>query len=75
MKAINDLDLRDLMTDQKKKNMALQARRNSFYRTLKNVEPDLDDLVFDRGATANAQNKWLFEIAWEVANKGNRSFR
>ncbi|CAG5135016.1 unnamed protein product [Candidula unifasciata] len=50
--------------------MALQARRrNSFYRTLKNVEPDLDDLVLDRGAKATAQNKWLFEIAWEVANK------
>ncbi|XP_059170938.1 glycogen [starch] synthase-like [Physella acuta] len=49
--------------------MAMQRRRNSFYRTLKNVEPDLDDLVLDRGASATAQNKWLFEIAWEVANK------
>jgi hypothetical protein len=24
----------------------------------------------DRGETAEAQNKWVFEIAWEVANKG-----
>jgi hypothetical protein len=45
-------------------------RRNSFYRILKNVEPDLDDFEMDRGETAEAQNKWVFEIAWEVANKG-----
>ena len=47
-------------------------RRNSFYRTLKNVEPDLDDVVFDRGLGAAKQNKWLFEVAWEVANKGRQ---
>ena len=53
--------------------MALQARRrNSFYRTLKNVEPELDDRELDRGASAAAHNKWLFEIAWEVANKGKK---
>ena len=49
--------------------MALK-RRGSFFRTLKNVEPDFDDVYLDRGASAAASNKWLFEIAWEVANKG-----
>ncbi|XP_076451063.1 glycogen [starch] synthase-like [Babylonia areolata] len=48
--------------------MALR-RRGSFFRTLKNVEPDLDDFYLDRGASAAAANRWLFEIAWEVANK------
>lgn len=50
--------------------MSNLKRRNSFYRTLKNVEPDMDDFEMDRGDTAAAQNKWVFEIAWEVANKG-----
>ncbi|XP_033751719.1 glycogen [starch] synthase-like [Pecten maximus] len=44
-------------------------RRNSFYRTFKNVIPEYDNYVMDRGLTAAAQNKWVFEIAWEVANK------
>ncbi|XP_064599653.1 glycogen [starch] synthase-like isoform X2 [Liolophura sinensis] len=44
-------------------------RRNSFFRSLKNVEPDLDDCLMDRGATAAAENLWAFEVAWEVANK------
>ncbi|KAK7099061.1 glycogen [starch] synthase-like [Littorina saxatilis] len=48
--------------------MALR-RRGSFFRTLKNCEPDLEDYYLDRGASAAAGNKWLFEIAWEVANK------
>ncbi|KAL8561691.1 hypothetical protein ACOMHN_054988 [Nucella lapillus] len=48
--------------------MALK-RRGSFFRTLKNVEPDYDEFYLDRGASAAAENKWLFEIAWEVANK------
>ena len=51
--------------------MALK-RRGSFFRTLKNVEPDFDDVYLDRGASAAASNKWLFEIAWEVANKGKQ---
>lgn len=46
-------------------------RRNSFFRSLKNVEPDLDDCLMDRGATAAAENLWAFEVAWEVANKGS----
>ena len=45
-------------------------RRNSFYRTLKNVSPEDDGFEMDRGANAAAQNLWVFEIAWEVANKG-----
>ncbi|XP_050409067.1 glycogen [starch] synthase [Patella vulgata] len=44
-------------------------RRNSFFRSFKNITPDLDDCIYDRGASAAAQNKWVFEIAWEVANK------
>jgi len=36
---------------------------------MKNNDPTLEDLTFDRGASAATQNKWLFEIAWEVANK------
>ncbi|XP_041367402.1 glycogen [starch] synthase-like [Gigantopelta aegis] len=44
-------------------------RRGSFFRTLKNVAPDFDDVILDRGAAAAAQNRWVFEIAWEVANK------
>ncbi|CAC5409044.1 GYS [Mytilus coruscus] len=49
--------------------MAQMKRRNSFYRSFKNVEPDLDEFEMDRGETAATQNKWVFEIAWEVANK------
>ena len=49
-------------------------RRGSFFRTLKNVEPDNDEYYLDRGAFAAASNRWLFEIAWEVANKGQKVF-
>ncbi|XP_048757365.1 glycogen [starch] synthase-like isoform X1 [Ostrea edulis] len=44
-------------------------RRNSFYRSFKDACPDFEEMLLDRGATAAAQNKWVFEIAWEVANK------
>ncbi|KAK3095937.1 hypothetical protein FSP39_021056 [Pinctada imbricata] len=44
-------------------------RRNSFFRSFKNAYPDFEEMLMDRGATAAAQNKWVFEIAWEVANK------
>lgn len=27
--------------------------------------------VMDRGLSAAQNNRWTFEIAWEVANKGN----
>ena len=29
-----------------------------------------DNFYLDGGATAQLQNKWVFEIAWEVCNKG-----
>lgn len=35
-----------------------------FYR----VESSTD--LFDRGESAQSENRWTFEIAWEVANKG-----
>ncbi|XP_055951045.1 glycogen [starch] synthase-like [Argiope bruennichi] len=28
-----------------------------------------EDSVLDRGATAEAENRWVFEISWEVVNK------
>jgi hypothetical protein len=28
----------------------------------------------DRGEMASCQNRWTFEAAWEVANKGERMF-
>ncbi|KAG0424763.1 hypothetical protein HPB47_028029 [Ixodes persulcatus] len=28
-----------------------------------------EDLLLDRGATAEAENRWVFEISWEVCNK------
>lgn len=41
------------------------ARR--FYR----AESTVDLMEFlDRGYSANLENRWTFEIAWEVANKG-----
>lgn len=30
---------------------------------------DEGETVFDRGAEAKAQNRWVFEISWEAANK------
>lgn len=30
----------------------------------------MDDDYLDRGHTAELENKWVFEIAWEVVNKG-----
>lgn len=41
------------------------ARR--FYRADSMV--DLSGFL-DRGFSANLENRWTFEIAWEVANKG-----
>ncbi|CAL1278683.1 unnamed protein product [Larinioides sclopetarius] len=29
----------------------------------------VEDSVLDRGATAEAENRWVFEISWEVVNK------
>ncbi|PVD33921.1 hypothetical protein C0Q70_05183 [Pomacea canaliculata] len=44
-------------------------RQSSFFRTLKNIEPEYDESDLDRGEKAAAENRWLFEVAWEVANK------
>ncbi|XP_064635665.1 glycogen [starch] synthase-like isoform X3 [Lineus longissimus] len=43
-------------------------RRGSFARTLKSIEPEFDDCL-DYGVHATHLNKWVFEVAWEVANK------
>ncbi|KAL5007780.1 hypothetical protein ScPMuIL_016586 [Solemya velum] len=48
---------------------SLKRRGSSIFRSFKDIDPETDHLVLDRGATAAAQNKWVFEIAWEVANK------
>lgn len=45
------------------------ARR--FYRADSMV--DLSGFL-DRGFSANLENRWTFEIAWEVANKGTCQF-
>lgn len=55
--------------------MAFRSRRGSFARTLKSSDNDMVYLpdMFDGGVTAQARNQWYFEIAWEVANKGEKS--
>ena len=40
-------------------------------RRYSRVESGSDLLAFlDRGHSANTENRWTFEVAWEVANKG-----
>ncbi|XP_013403502.1 glycogen [starch] synthase-like [Lingula anatina] len=46
-----------------------RVRSGSFARSLRSVEPEFDDYVLDRGDRAESQNKFVFECAWEVANK------
>jgi len=42
-----------------------------FYR----MESQNELLAFmDKGEMASCQNRWTFEAAWEVANKGKRLF-
>ena len=54
-----------------KPNKSFRRRSSSFFKSFKNTEPETEEhLYFDRGATAAAQNRWVFEVAWEVANKG-----
>ena len=48
------------------------TRRGSFARTLAKLEPDFSELGIDGGITAGQRNQWFFEIAWEVANKGEK---
>ena len=50
-----------------------RMRRGSFAKTLKSIEPEYSDLILDGGIGAAARNQWFFEIAWEVANKGDFS--
>lgn len=43
-------------------------------RSLYRVDSNYDLLKFlDRGEAAASQNRWTFEIAWEVANKSKSS--
>ena len=44
----------------------MQKMQRRFYK----LEGEVDEYL-DGGATAELQNKWVFEIAWEVCNKGN----
>ncbi|XP_015906925.2 glycogen [starch] synthase [Parasteatoda tepidariorum] len=44
--------------------MATSRLSKRFYRPESN-----EDTVLDRGATAEAENRWVFEISWEVVNK------
>lgn len=32
-----------------------------------------DSSYFDHGLSAEVENKWVFEVAWEVVNKGQCS--
>lgn len=43
---------------------ARMARR--FYR----LDGGENDNYFDKGAAAEAENRFVFEISWEVVNKG-----
>ncbi len=47
-----------------------RMRRGSFAKTLKSIEPEYSDFVLDGGISAASKNQWFFEVAWEVANKG-----
>lgn len=33
----------------------------------------VEDSILDHGATAESENRWVFEISWEVCNKGKIS--
>ncbi len=47
--------------------MSRDRASRRFYR----VDSNYDLLRFlDRGEVASFQNRWTFETAWEVANKG-----
>ena len=45
--------------------MSVKAARR-FYR----VDSNRDLQYLDAGESASAENRWTFEVAWEVANKG-----
>lgn len=51
--------------------MSRDRASKRFYR----VDSNYDLLRFlDRGEVAAYQNRWTFEVAWEVANKGMEIF-
>ena len=45
-------------------------RSNSIARSMLKLQGYESFTEFDKGATAEEENRFLFEIAWEVANKG-----
>lgn len=52
---------------------SLRSRSNSYgknLRLLKGLSLDDEQDTTDNGKSYSEQNRWLFEIAWEVANKG-----
>lgn len=46
--------------------MSKERASKRFYR----VDSCADFADMDRGQTAQQENRWNFEVAWEVANKG-----
>lgn len=50
--------------------MAFRSRRGSFAQSLKGLDSAYIDSL-DGGKTAEANNQWFFEVAWEVANQSN----
>jgi hypothetical protein len=49
----------------------MRSRRGSFAKSLKDAGVDYSEYPpMDGGRTAAAKNEWFFEVAWEVANKG-----
>ena len=53
--------------------MRAVSSSSKIQRTLGGLDV-LDDMgmEMDRGRTAAHENRWVFEVAWEVANKGER---
>lgn len=73
----HDADIpRDVINDRASMATSRMSRRGSskMLRTLGGV--DVDEMHFlgdmDRGASAKEENRFVFEIAWEVANKGSK---
>lgn len=56
----------------------LKGRTGSYgknLRLLKGLHIDDDDNEQELSKEYADQNKWLFEVAWEVANKGNANVK
>ena len=56
--------------------MARPASTSKIQRTLGGLDQQsLDEIMgmeMDRGLTAAQENRWVFEVAWEIANKGSK---